>query len=158
MSIQVREFDLVDLDAIEALLESLDVFTEDERDEALMLIEDSVYLDSEYETLVAEEDDAVIGFIVFSRTPMTQDTFDLNWIATDPAMLRRGVGKALLGAMIDAIGHGLVRVETGTRHGHEPAIAFYRANGFDEMPPVHDFYGPGDDLITFFRRYFSCLN
>ena len=52
---------------------------------------------------------------------------------THPDHLRRGVGSALLAHIIDyAKAHGMRRLslETGSGAAFEPALVFYRSNGF----------------------------
>ena len=38
----------------------------------------------------------VVGAVAYGPTPMTVGTYDLYWIACEPALQRRGVGGALL--------------------------------------------------------------
>ncbi len=93
----------------------------------------------------------VLGYICYGPTPMTQNTWDLYWVVTDPDHKRRGIGSALLRQMeeeIRASGGALIRVETSTLDGYGDAHRFYALHGYPELSRLVDFYKPGDDLIT----------
>ena len=55
------------------------------------------------------------------------------WLAVHPSAWRRGVGRVLGRALLDAADHwwGLVRVELDVMADHAPAIALYRSLGFE---------------------------
>lgn len=98
---------------------------------------------------------ALAGYICFGPTPMTHGTYDLYWLATHPDHTRKGVARALVAAMDDAIrpdGARLVRVETGSQEAYGAAVGFYHAAGFTEEARIRGFYAPDDDLIIFVRR------
>jgi ribosomal protein S18 acetylase RimI-like enzyme len=109
----------------------------------------------DYLALVAEAGSEVAGAIAFGDTPMTAGTWDLYWIATDPARRRQGVGALLLGAMeaeLHRRGARLIRVETSGTAGYDGTRAFYERFGYHETARIPDFYRPGDDLVVFTRR------
>ena len=78
-------------------------FTPDERDVALELIDEGLAGSSDYRFFVDEEAGRVRGYICYGRTPMTEGTFDLYWIAVDPDVKRGGLGRALVIAMEEEI-------------------------------------------------------
>lgn len=105
--------------------------------------------------LVAEAPAGVVGYICYGPTPMTQTTWDLYWVATDPDRRGQGIGGALCAAMeseLRGLGGRLVRVETSTEDGYGAAHRFYQRHGYPEVCRVADFYKPGDDLILMFKR------
>lgn len=109
---------------------------------------------SGYTCLVAE-DGALVGYICFGPTPMTQATHDLYWIAVDPAVQGRGVGKALYAAcagQIRALGGGQVRIETSSQEAYAATGGFYERLGFTIDGRLRDFYAPGDDLLIFYSK------
>jgi GNAT superfamily N-acetyltransferase len=56
-----------------------------------------------------------------------------------PAARRRGLARALLGALEDAarvLGHGIVRLDTGARQPH--AQALYESTGYVSVPDYND--------------------
>ena len=86
---------------------------------------------------------------------MTKGTFDLYWIAVDPAHQGRGVGRALLSASEDAIrgaGGRMLLVETAGKPAYAATRAVYAACGYREVARVPDFYEDGDDKVVFARR------
>jgi GNAT superfamily N-acetyltransferase len=72
-----------------------------------------------YRFIVAETDDGkVAGYALFAHTPLTVGTWDLYWIAADPAAHGRGVGPKLLRAVEEVVkneGGRLVVIETSSR-------------------------------------------
>ena len=86
---------------------------------------------------------------------MTKGTFDLYWIAVDPARQGRGIGRELLRAAEEAIlaeGGRLLLVETAGKPAYAPTRAAYLAWGYTEVARVPDFYEDGDDKIVYARR------
>jgi ribosomal protein S18 acetylase RimI-like enzyme len=110
----------------------------------------------DYAALVALARGRVIGAVAYGQTPMTVGTYDLYWIACDPALQRRGVGAALLRAVEEDLGRRrarLVRVETSGTEAYQATRAFYQRFGYREAARLPDFYKPGDDLVVFTRRF-----
>jgi ribosomal protein S18 acetylase RimI-like enzyme len=59
------------------------------------------------------------------------DTLDIHRLAVDPAFHRRGVGRALVRAVLDVEEAARTIVQTGA--ANEPAKALYRSEGFMEV-------------------------
>jgi putative acetyltransferase len=60
-------------------------------------------------------------------------TGEIKSMRTDPAHLREGVAKALLGHILNIArvrGYRRLSLETGSGEAFEPALALYRKNGF----------------------------
>ena len=98
-------------------------------------------------SLVAEDDDAVIGHVAFS--PALIDGKDLNWftlgpIAVSPARQRRGVGARLIEAGIEAL---RLRDANGCLLVGDPA--YYLRFGFRHSPSLTVEHVPAE--------YFMCL-
>lgn len=110
--------------------------------------------DPDYETAGACVDGALVGWICWGPTPCTSGTFDLYWIAVDPAFQGHGVGGALVAEMERRIrGRArLVVVETGGRADYAPTRGFYAARGYSVEATIADYYAPGDDLVTYVKR------
>ncbi|WP_438019948.1 bifunctional GNAT family N-acetyltransferase/class I SAM-dependent methyltransferase [Sorangium sp. So ce315] len=149
---------------IAELLEALPAFTADERAVALELVDATLAQPSSdgYRFVLSFHGapgqggaPRLAGYLCYGRTPMTQSTYDLYWIATSPDFARSGVARGLVSTMEGEIareGGGLVRVETGSREGHGAAVRFYDAVQFTRAAVIADFYAPGDDLIIYTRR------
>ena len=160
--IHQRPLQAGDRPLLAALLDSLTAFTADERLVALELVD--ARLDhpgsDDYRFILAFADapggtPRLAGYLCYGRTPMTQSTYDLYWIATSPDFARSGVARDLVTSMEGEIardGGGTIRVETGSREGHGAAVHFYDATSFARTATIPDFYAPGDDLIIFTKR------
>jgi ribosomal protein S18 acetylase RimI-like enzyme len=86
---------------------------------------------------------------------MTQGTFDLYWIATDPSVRGTGVGRKLVEAMEEELkgrGAARIRVETSASEGYEETRTFYERTRYLEEARIRDFYRAGDDLIILVKR------
>jgi len=94
----------------------------------------------------------VAGWICFGPTPCTVGTFDIYWIAVDPAAQGHGVGTALMAraeSEIHAAGGRLAAAETSGRPSYAATRRFYNRLGYHEAAVIPDFYGPGDDQVIF---------
>ncbi len=100
----------------------------------------------------AFEDDKMLGFLCYGETPLTEGVYDLYWVAVDPKIHGKGVGKELLSCLEGLLitkGARVLLVETSSRSIYEKARIFYEHNGFTEEARVHDFYSVGDDKIIY---------
>jgi GNAT superfamily N-acetyltransferase len=107
-----------------------------------------------YFTLGAELDGTLLGWICWGRTPCTEGTWDLYWLAVDPAAHGKGVGTALVAEMERRLtGQArLISIDTSGRPDYGPTRAFYAARGYVAVARVPDFYAPGDDQVIFTKR------
>ncbi len=111
--------------------------------------------DGDYRFLLDEGEGEVRGYVCFGKTPMTEATFDLYWLAVHPDHRRKGIARALVLAMQDAIvreGARLVRVETSGTNGYDDARSFYERLGFERAGLLRDFYARGNDLVIYARK------
>ncbi len=110
---------------------------------------------SGYHFIVLKEDGTVKGFACFGPRSLTQGTYDLYWIAVDPAAKRGGVGRALMSQMekdITMLGGRLIVVETSGLEKYAPTRAFYEGIGYTREATIRDFYAPGDDLVVYTHK------
>ena len=108
-----------------------------------------------YLFVVAEDENAVAGYACWGTTPMTVGTWDLYWIAVHPRTQGRGIGRALLRHVEDAVRASsgrLLLVETSGRPDYAPTRAFYERTGYPEIARIPDFYRNGDDKVIHARR------
>ena len=74
---------------LHALVAKDGLFSPDEVSCARELI-DSALSDAtrggDYRVLIAARGEALLGYICYGPTPMTQGTYDLYWLATDPSL------------------------------------------------------------------------
>ncbi|MDX2121260.1 MAG: GNAT family N-acetyltransferase [Gemmatimonadota bacterium] len=104
-----------------------------------------------YYALGAEVDGELVGWICWGKTPCTEGTWDLYWLAVDPAAYRGGVASALVTEMERRLAGvaRLISVDTSGRPDYGPTRAFYLARGYRDVARVPDFYAPGDDQVIF---------
>jgi ribosomal protein S18 acetylase RimI-like enzyme len=111
---------------------------------------------SGYSFLVYRDSGQVLGYACYGSHSLTRSAFDLHWIAVEPGMQGRGIGRALISrveAEVKAAGGTLLLVETsGTAH-YLPTRRFYEGCGYERQAVIRDFYDAGDDLVIF-ARYF----
>ncbi len=89
------------------------------------------------------------------RSRSETGVWNLYFIATSKNLHGSGVGTV----MIEAVEHHLQQlgpdrarvliVETSSTDQYRDARAFYARRGFDAESEIRDFYGPGDNKLTF---------
>ena len=155
----IRPFRKDDIPALVRILRDTAVFRDEEIDVAVELMEiaanDPEQKDYQLATSV-DDKGTVLGYYCVGPTPMTRSTYDLYWIAVDPAAHLQGVGKELLlhsESFIRERGGTLVMVETSSLPKYEKTRAFYRRNRYTESAHVKDYYAPGDDLVVYTKHF-----
>jgi ribosomal protein S18 acetylase RimI-like enzyme len=157
---RVRPLGSEDRSQVVALLGALGdarTFTAEEIRTALELIDE--WIDSGegsgYLTYVIEEGGVVRGYVCYGPTPLTESTYDLYWIAVDPAIHGRGYGRLLMAFAETDIGRRggrLVLIETSSHDANRSTIRFYEQAGYDLVARIRNFYRPGDDKLVFARE------
>lgn len=147
-----------DLLPLRQILVATQAFTEVEVNCAMELLE-TVLNDPEqqdYQVIVADHKRAVAGFALFGPVPMTLGNYDLYWIATDPDLHGAGVGRQLMLEVekrLRAAGARLLCLETSSQDSYTRTRKFYQQAGYLEESCIRDFYRPGDDRITYVKRF-----
>lgn len=150
----LRHLSPADRGRIEAISRAVGLFRADEIAVALEVFDGSVGGSPDYHSLGAEHDGRLAGWICWGPTPCTLGTYDLYWMAVDPAVQGSGIGTALLHAMEHRLA-GLARlivVETAGRRDYAPTRAFYQARGYHVASRIPDFYAPGDDQVVYVKQ------
>jgi ribosomal protein S18 acetylase RimI-like enzyme len=96
--------------------------------------------------------EGLLGYVCFGPHALTEGTFDLYWIAVDRQARGRGIGQALLARVEEEVrsrGGRLLVVETSSTPDYAAARHLYESGGYSREAVVHDFYGPGDDLVLY---------
>ncbi len=107
---------------------------------------------SGYFFVFAERDGTVVGYSCFGPVPCTRTSYDLYWIAVDPAAQGGGVGRELLRETEDEVrrrGGTRLYAETSGRPQYAATRAFYERTGFDQAEVLDDFYDLGDARVTY---------
>jgi len=108
-----------------------------------------------YHFLIAEARGRLAGYACFGPVPMTASSFDLYWIAVDPAVQGKGLGRTLLAEVetrVRSAGGTRIFVETSLRSQYETTRTFYEKNGYRLESILEDFYAPGDGKATYSKR------
>ncbi|MGH3766117.1 MAG: ribosomal protein S18-alanine N-acetyltransferase [Pseudonocardiaceae bacterium] len=97
--------------------------------------------------LAAREGDSLIGYAGLARAGVEAE---IHTLAVDPAHHRRGIGRALLRAVLSHAVGATVFLEVRT--DNESAIQLYRSEGFDVIGIRRGYYRPsGADAFTMRR-------
>jgi ribosomal protein S18 acetylase RimI-like enzyme len=150
--ITIRAAESDDRATLLALVVVQDNFTAEEKTVAEEVIDDGLTGRDDYRTLVAVDNNGELaGFITFGPIPMTESSFDLYWIATLPALGRKGLGTQLLTAMEQELRRtgATIYIDTSSTPGYTRARAFYEKNGYRVAARLPDFYHPGDDRLIY---------
>jgi D-alanine-D-alanine ligase len=149
----LRTLTAADRGRVEEISRAVGLFRADEIAVALEVFDAEVAGSPDYCALGAEHDGRLAGWICWGPTPCTLGTFDLYWMAVDPALHGAGVGTALLHAMEARLAGvaRLVVVETAGRPDYAPTRAFYEARGYRAVSRIPDFYAPGDDQVVYVK-------
>ncbi|MBX9858170.1 MAG: GNAT family N-acetyltransferase [Sphingomonas sp.] len=151
-NLTVRALDRADLPAIAAILDATGLFPS-----AMLADMAEPYLAGQapHHWLVIAEGDAVRGFAYAEPERMTEGTVNLLAIAVDPARQNRGIGKALVAALIDRLkaqGNRVLIVETSSLDDYAGTRAFYAGQDFAQEARIRDFYQAGEDKIVFWKQ------
>lgn len=152
----IRNLIADDRNKIEKILVDTGNFNDDEVKIALELID--VYINNkeqnDYEIFTDEDDETkeIKGYVCIGPRPLTEGTYDLYWIAVNPAIQSKGVGSGLVKYIEEHIKNKngrLILIETSGKPGYEKERKFYEKNSYGLLYQIKDFYRPGDDLVVY---------
>lgn len=154
---RIRRTAKSDRAAIGGILEDTRFFREDEVEIALEVLDDALKhgASGHYQSFTIDCDGRPAGWVCFGPTPCTVATYDIYWIAVDPAFQGRGLGKALMDYAERRIferGGRISVVETSGRETYMPTQQFYLRVGYTEEARIDDFYAPGDAKVVYIKR------
>jgi GNAT superfamily N-acetyltransferase len=156
VSPRLRHLNAADRGRIEEITRAVGLFREEEIQVALEVFDEAIRIPEggSYTVLGADLDGRLAGWICWGPTPCTLGTYDLYWMAVDPAAHGSGIGTALLVEMERRLAGfaRLVVVETAGRPDYRPTRAFYEARGYRPVATVPDFYAAGDDQVVFVKN------
>ena len=157
--LHIRPLKHTDREPIRQLLIQTDVFTSQEIDIALELVD--VVLNNpgqrDYLINVYEDSGEVLGYYCVGPTPATEATYDLYWIAAKPSVQGSGIGSALDAHALDLVrsmGGRLVIAETSSQPKYDKTRKFYIARGYTEVARIANYYRRNDDLVVY-GKYLS---
>ncbi|MCC6581218.1 MAG: GNAT family N-acetyltransferase [Phycisphaeraceae bacterium] len=141
---------------LKQLVEDTGFFTEEEVGIAVELVDERLAKGdaSEYFFVMAEIAGKLAGYTCFGPIAGSDASYDLYWIAVDPTLQRRGIGKILMNETarrIGLMGGKRIYIDTSLRPDYAPTRAFYIRCGFTLDAGLEDFYRPGDGKAIFVR-------
>jgi ribosomal protein S18 acetylase RimI-like enzyme len=153
---EIRLIEKKDREPLATLIRRIETFSQEEVQCAVELVDLALTPNHpDYTILVADRDGTLVGYVCYGPTPMTEGTFDLYWIASDPTVRGQGVGASLIAGMEGDMrrrGARVIRVETSATEAYGPTRGFYASMKYTEEARFRDFYKVGDDLIVLAKR------
>lgn len=152
----IRPLEGKDREQLASLIRRIETFSPEEVECAIELVDLALQPNNrDYKILVADRDGRFVGYVCYGPTPMTEGTYDLYWIASDPEVRGQGVGASLISGMegeLRRLQARLIRVETSATEAYGPTRGFYASMKYTEEARIRDFYKVGDDLIILTKR------
>ena len=147
-----------DRSELERITRAVNVFKEYEIPVALEVFDAAIRPgQTDYEATAAEVEGKFAGWAAWGQRPCTEGTWDLYWIAVDPALHGAGIGSTILEDLERRL-RGRARllvVETGGRSAYDATRAFYLAKGYEVAATIPDLYAPGDAQVILTKRFTS---
>ena len=143
MNPDIKEAKLTDVDAIMAI-EKTGISHPWDKESIESLINDDNKI-----ALVAFADDEAAGYIGASYV---LDEAEIGNVCVKPELRGKGIGSALLKALIDTLeAKGVENIFLEVEDTNEPAISLYGKYGFMKYNMRKDYYGPCRDALLFKR-------
>ena len=104
--------------------------------------------------LTAREDETVAGFCYAVPEQMAEGAWNMLAIAVDPSRQGTGIGGALTRALETELrtrGARIVIADTSGHAGFAATRGFYAAKGYSQEARIRDFWGAGDDKVTYWK-------
>jgi GNAT superfamily N-acetyltransferase len=145
-----------DRERVAQLVAATGFFRDDEVAVAVELVEERLAKGaaSGYHFVFAESDGATAGYACYGPIACTVWSYDLYWIAVDPAYQGRGLGRALVEESERLIRHAggrRVYIETSGKPQYVPTRGFYERCGYALDVELAEFYGPGDSKVVYVK-------
>ncbi|MEX0695773.1 MAG: GNAT family N-acetyltransferase [Rhodospirillales bacterium] len=143
-----------DIGAICELVRQTGFFNADEVAIAGELVEERLTKGaaSGYEFIIAEQGGVIAGYACFGKIDGTDSSFDLYWIAVNPACQRQGLGRKIMNkaeSIMREMGASLIYVDTSSSDKYRATRAFYLSMGYVENARLDNFYHEGDGKVIF---------
>ena len=126
---EIRPIEKKDREPLAALIRRIETFSPEEVECAIELVDLALTPNNkDYTILVADRDGALVGYVCYGPTPMTEGTYDLYWIASDPTVRGQGIGASLIAGMEGDLRRRnarVIRVETSATEAYGPTRGFY---------------------------------
>lgn len=97
-----------------------------------------------------------LGFISYGPVSLSDEVYDVYWIAVHPRNQSKKIGSALLGYVEDDLRKRQARqvyIETSDTAQYAPTRAFYEKRGYHQAAHFPDYYHIGDGKVVY-RKVF----
>jgi D-alanine-D-alanine ligase len=143
-----------DREHIRELVAATGHFSPAEFDIAVELVEERLAKGpaSGYEFVFLDDGDALIAYACYGEIPCTVGSYDLYWIAVDPARQGQGLGRLVMREverLVHERGGRRLYADTSGSAQYAATRSFYERFGFTEEARLRDFYAVGDDKVVF---------
>lgn len=150
----IRKLRPEDRDQILKIVSSIEIFSKEEKDVALELIDEAIAKPQQeyYNIFVYEDENKVLGYHCTGKRALTDGVFDMYWIVVDPKTQNKGIGKQLLEHVENFAKERNGRwilAETSSRDNYTPTRNFYMRNNYTILSEIKDFYTMNDNLVIF---------
>lgn len=154
---RIRELVPDDRNELLRILKATGVFKDYEIEIADEVLRESLNPASTYRTYCCvDESRSVIGYVCWGATPCTSGTYDLYWMAVDPAHQGSGIGKDLLRFAEERVRLESARmmiIETSSAPEYDATRKFYQGMGYTQLALLPDFYRPGDGKVIYGKNF-----
>jgi len=138
-----------DVDAVGAIVTATGKFRPGEIAVAQELVQETLARGEAagYLFTFADAGERVVGYACYGQIPCTLTSYDLYWIAVDPGLQGRGVGRLLVNAAeahVRRLGGRRMFIDTSSRPDYAATRAFYERCGYTCEATLRDYYATGD--------------
>lgn len=146
-----------DSSTVRNILENSGVFKPHEIEVALELTGEWITKgeSSGYYFIFADYNDETVGYICYGPITMTEQRFDIYWLAVDRSMHGKGIGSSLIREAEKKIAESdgcLIFVETSSKDGYNQAREFYKKHGYQAVAWIPDYYAENDDKVILMKN------
>lgn len=142
-----------DLKALKQVLDSIDLFPSEMLDEMIDEYLSNPNSEDIWFTKIIDNQPVSIGYCAPEQ--LTKGTFNLYAIGVRKDLQGNGIGGEMmtfLEAHLKALGHRILIVDTSGTQEFELTRKFYFDRNYTHEATIRDFWGEGDDKMTFWKR------
>jgi ribosomal protein S18 acetylase RimI-like enzyme len=153
----IRPIQSKDRDMLTQIVKSVGNFNEEEIKVAIELIDDAIseYSSGDYIACVLEDEKGEVqGYGCYGLTPLTESTYDLYWMAVNPAVQGNGYGRSIIRFIEQDVrerGGRLLVLETSSQENYARTRQIYEKNGYELVARLRDFYKKDDDKLIYVK-------
>lgn len=145
----IRPTQSADTAALQTVLDQTELFPSDMLPDMLAASKDTSDI-----WLTALHNDTPIGFCFAKEEALAEGTWNMLAIAVSPECQGSGCGAMItahLETMLKAQNGRILLADTSGTDDFAQTRAFYAKNGFTKEARIRDYWGKGDDKITFLK-------